>query len=506
MSAASHPRRPLSRAPGGFVTVTLAYWAFMLSDGALRMLVLLHFHTLGFTPFALAWLFVLYEIAGIATNLVAGWIGTRFGLVATLVGGLLLQILALLALAELDPAWSATLSVVFVMLVQGASGAAKDLTKTGAKSAVKRLAPADAARGTLFRLVALLTGSKNAVKGAGFLLGTVLLGTVGFRDATLALALGLVAVFVAVGLALPTGLGTVDVKARFRDVFSTEPAINRLAAARVFLFGARDTWFVVGIPVYFHDVLSDGTAAGDDRAFFLVGAFMAAWIVGYGAVQATAPTLLGASRHALHDSLALTRRWVAALAFTIGALALAATLAALGAGGADAGVAPRWLTATLVAGLLVFGAVFAVNSSLHSYLVLALSRGERTAMDVGFYYAANAVGRLLGTLLSGLSYQLGGIALCLAAATAMALGSLLWAARLARGASAADRDGASSTATRRRSTGPRRSTARPERRDALAAEPASDAQRSVRTPSGVTTRASSEIVSARSNATRGSSR
>ena len=410
-----------------YAAVTLAYWAFMLTDGALRMLVLLHFHTLGFTPLTLAWLFLLYELAGIATNLAAGWIGTRFGLNATLLGGLLLQVFALLALAELDTDWSVAASVTFVMLVQGVAGVAKDLTKTSAKSAVRQLSPADAPRGSLFRLVAVLTGSKNAVKGAGFLLGALLLGAVGFREAVLLLALGLVAVFLAIAFAPPRELAPVKAGTRFREVFSTSSAVNRLSAARVFLFGARDTWFVVGVPIYLHDALSSGTvgvAAGDDaRAFFLVGGFMALWIIGYGVVQASAPALLGASRHALADSVALAVRWAGRLALLIGALALVVALA---------GAAPSpALNVALVAGLLAFGAVFALNSSLHSYLILALSGDGRTAMDVGFYYMANAAGRLLGTLLSGLSYQAGGLVACLGAATAMTLGSWLCARRLA---------------------------------------------------------------------------
>lgn len=49
----------------------------MLSDGALRMLVLLHFNGLGFSLIQLAYLFLLYEIAGIVTNLAAGWLAAR---------------------------------------------------------------------------------------------------------------------------------------------------------------------------------------------------------------------------------------------------------------------------------------------------------------------------------------------------------------------------------------------------------------------------------------------
>jgi len=400
--------------------VTAAYWAFMLTDGALRMLVLLHFHVLGFSPVQLAYLFLLYEFMGIATNLSAGWIAARFGLTSTLYAGLALQIAALLALTRLDPAWALAASVAFVMAVQGVSGAAKDLAKMSAKSAVKLLAPAGE-KGALFRWVALLTGSKNAVKGLGFLLGAALLATAGFEAAVLGMAALLAAILAAVVLAMPAGLPRGSKTAKFAEVFSRDANVNRLSAARLFLFGARDAWFVVGVPIHFYGVLSDGTVAGNRAAFFAVGVFMALWIVGYGAIQALAPMLLRARERSAEDAAGLARFWAGTLALIPAALAAAAF-----AGGGAA-----WLTAALVAGLLLFGAVFALNSALHSYLILAFARAERVAMDVGFYYMANAAGRLLGTLLSGLSYQAGGLPACLAAAAAMAALSWLCAARLA---------------------------------------------------------------------------
>jgi hypothetical protein len=414
---------PVARPLAAYAAVTAAYWAFMLTDGALRMLVLLHFNALGFSPITLAWLFLLYEVAGIATNLAAGWIAARFGLTATLYAGLGIQIVALVALAQLDPGWSVAASVAFVMAAQGASGVAKDLAKMGAKSAVKLLAPA--ADGGLFRWVAALTGSKNAVKGLGFLLGAGLLGWAGFAGAALGMAAVLAAVLAAVALLTPAGLPRGRKAAKLRDVWSKDPRINRLSAARLFLFGARDVWFVVGVPIYFYGVLSDGTEEGRRAAFFLVGGFMALWIIGYGAVQAAAPAILRGARADLGRATAAVWRWAAALAAIPAALAVAAVVAD---GPQD------WLTATLVAGLLVFGVVFAVNSSLHSYLILAFARGDRVTMDVGVYYGANAAGRLVGTLLSGLSYQAGGLALCLAVAAGMAACSAAAAARIGAGA------------------------------------------------------------------------
>src|SRR6056297_320570 len=391
----------------------------MLTDGALRMLVLLHFHTLGFSPLQLAWLFVLYEAAGMVTNLSAGWIAARFGLTSPLYAGLGIQVVALIALTFLDPTWTIAASVAFVMVVQGASGVAKDLAKMSSKSAVKLLAPAGT--GGLFRWVAMLTGSKNAVKGLGFLLGAGLLATVGFVWAVLGMAAVLAAILVAVLFAMPPGLPKGRKGTSFAQVFSTSANVNRLSAARVFLFGARDVWFVVGIPIYFHAVLSDGTEAGDRAAFFMVGSFMAAWIILYGAVQAAAPRLLRAATTPERDLVGKARVWAWALAAIPAALTAAALVSA----------EPQpWLTATLVAGLLVFGAVFAVNSSLHSYLILAFTRAERVTMDVGFYYMANAGGRLLGTVLSGLTYQTGGLALMLATATAMVALSALAAGHL----------------------------------------------------------------------------
>lgn len=414
-SKTAEPPKGLS----AYVAVTAAYWAFMLTDGALRMLVLLHFHTLGFSAVQLAYLFVLYEVAGMVTNLSAGWLAARFGLTTTLYAGLALQVGALLALSQLDPSWQIASSVVFVMVVQGLSGVAKDLAKMASKSAVKLLAPKEG--DGLFRWVAVLTGSKNAVKGLGFLLGAALLATVGFTGATLAMAAVLAAILLAVGLAMPSGLPAGRKGAKFSEVFSKSANINWLSAARVFLFGARDVWFVVGIPVYFYAVLSDGSEAGNRAAFFMIGTFMAVWIIFYGAIQAAAPRLLRAAQRSEADLIAAARNWAALLAIVPAALALAVLLA---------GAPAMWLTVLLVLGLMVFGGLFAVNSSLHSYLILAFSKEERVTMDVGFYYMANAGGRLLGTVLSGLTYQLGGVPACLGTAAAMVAVSALAAGRL----------------------------------------------------------------------------
>ena len=397
--------------PAGFaayITVTAAYWAFMLTDGALRMLVLLHFHTLGFSPVQLAYLFVLYEIAGVITNLSAGWVAARFGLTSTLYAGLSLQVLALLALTQLDPAWSITASVVFVMLVQGLSGVAKDLAKMSSKSAVKILAPATG--GGLFRWTAILTGSKNAVKGSGFLLGAVLLAVFGFVPSVLTMAAVLFVILIGVVMGMPKGLPVGRKNAKFSEVFSKNRNINWLSAARLFLFGARDVWFVVGLPIYFYAVLSDGTTESNNMAFFMIGTFMAVWTILYGIAQGSAPRILKAACRSDTEIMALAKRWVGLLiivpAFLAGLVWLVPEPSNV-------------LTATIVLGLLVFGGTFAVNSALHSFLILSLTDAKRVTMDVGFYYMANSVGRLVGTVLSGFTYQMGGLSLCLGTAAVM---------------------------------------------------------------------------------------
>ncbi len=379
-----------------YAVVTAAYWGFMLTDGALRMLVLLHFHRLGYTPFELAVLFLAYELMGIITNAGGGWVASRFGLKLTLTGGLLLQIVALLALSALDPAWPKELSVLFVLVVQGLSGVAKDLTKMSSKSALKFVVPENETGG-LYRWVALLTGSKNAIKGLGFFIGALLLSVAGFQDGLWLMAGFLAVILAGAALAVEKGMGKAKKKAKFTEIFSKSREINLLSAARVFLFGARDVWFVVGVPVFMYDQLG--------WTFNQVGAFMAAWVIGYGFVQAVAPKLTSRSLDGLSTEVRAARIWLVLLALIVVVIIAALSL------GVDPGV-------TLIAGLALFGIVFAVNSAVHSYLILALSENDGVTMNVGFYYGANATGRLLGTLLSGISYQWAGIDGCLIVAFA----------------------------------------------------------------------------------------
>lgn len=379
-----------------YAIVTAAYWGFTLTDGALRMLVLLHFFRLGYSPFTLAFLFLLYEAAGIGANLIGGWLATRFGIARMLAVGLATQIIGFLMLSAMSPDWAAALSVAWVVVAQGVCGVAKDLTKTASKSAIK-LTSGDAS-GRLFRWVAFFTGSKNAMKGIGFFLGGLLLEVLGFRGALWVMAAGLALILAGVVLALPPLMGKAKASTSVRELFARNRGVNLLAAARIFLFGARDVWFVVGLPVFLY-------AAG--WTFTMVGGFLALWTIGYGIMQAAAPALVRRSADGLSTEVPAARWWSLLLALV--PLALTGAL--------SAGVTAPALV--VVAGLALFGFVFAVNSSLHSYLVLAYAGSEKAAEDVGFYYAANATGRFGGILLSGLLYGFGGLPACLAGSAVM---------------------------------------------------------------------------------------
>ena len=379
-----------------YAIVTAAYWGFTLSDGALRMLVLLHFYRLGYSPFTLAFLFLLYEAMGVVANLVGGWLATRYGIARMLTVGLATQITGFLLLSALSPSWTAVMSVAWVVLAQGVCGVAKDLTKTAGKSAIK-LTAGDAS-GQLFKWVAFFTGSKNAMKGVGFFLGGLLLQSVGFQTALWIMAGMLACVLIGVVGFVPPLMGKGQASKSARELFAKNRAINLLAAARVVLFGARDVWFVVGVPVFLY-------ASG--WTFTMVGGFLALWTIGYGAVQALAPAIVSRSPDGLSAEVPAARLWSALLAVVPIGLAVLVVMEV------------AHLEWVVVAGLALFGVAFAVNSSVHSYLILAYAGSEKAAEDVGFYYAANALGRFVGTLLSGLLYQWGGLSYSLAGSALM---------------------------------------------------------------------------------------
>ena len=380
-----------------YLIVTASYWSFTLTDGALRMLVLLHFYTLGYTPFTLATLFLLYETAGIFANLGGGWLATRYGIPRMLQVGLILQIGGLLLLSAMDPTWGAAVSVTWVVLAQGISGVAKDVTKTASKSAIK--ATSEGGAGQLFRWVAWFTGSKNAMKGFGFFAGGLLLQTIGFHAALWSMAGMLVLVLGGVVTSLPTTLGKAKASKSFGELFAKTRAINVISAARIFLFGSRDVWFVVGLPVFLY---------ANGWKYIEVAGFIAAWTIGYGVVQAVAPSVVRRSPDGLSREIPEARVWGALLTV------IPAVIAVL----VQAHVSPN-PALLVVVGLSIFGFVFAVISSLHSYLVLAYAGSKKAAEDVGFYYAANAAGRLAGILLSGALTQYGGLPACLWGSAAM---------------------------------------------------------------------------------------
>jgi predicted MFS family arabinose efflux permease len=385
-----------------YALVTAAYWGFTLTDGALRMLVLLHFHELGFTAVELAFLFLFYEFFGIVTNLFGGLLAARAGLKITLTGGLALQVLALVMLALAPSAWPVLWSVAYVMSAQALSGIAKDLTKMSAKTSVKVLVPAGE-HGALFRWVAVLTGSKNALKGVGFFLGGFLLATLGYRGSLYAMAGALAIVWIGSAASLPRELGRAKKKAKFAGLLSKSREINVLSAARFFLFAARDVWFVVGVPVFLSSTMH--------WSFTRVGAFLALWVIGYGVVQSIAPGVIGRFTGGAVPGGGAARGLALALV----------VVAVLVAVGSRSVAAPLFV---VVVGLALFGLVFATNSSVHSFLVLAYSKDDDVALNVGFYYMANAGGRLLGTLLSGLLFQLGGVTGCMWGSAALALATL----------------------------------------------------------------------------------
>ncbi len=372
--------------------VTGGYWAFTITDGAIRMLVVLYFHQLGYSPFEVAMLFLLYEFFGVVTTLTGGWLAARIGLNRTMNIGMMMQVTALVMLTVPD-AW---LTVVYVMAAQALSGIAKDLNKMSAKASVKLLVTDQ--QSALFRWVAILTGSKNALKGVGFFVGAALLQWLEFRGALLVLAGALFLVSLATLVLLPGQLGQMKNKPAFSQVFSTIPAINWLAASRFFLFGSRDVWFVVGLPVFLYEAL--------EWSFIEIGTFMAYWVIGYGFVQASAPGLLKFLGN--KSNVTATRLWAFILALLPAAIAL--------------GLGFQWPAEQLIfIGLSLFAVVFALNSALHSYLILAYSAHDKVALNVGFYYMANAGGRLTGTVLSGLFYQWYGLSGCLWLSSAFVL-------------------------------------------------------------------------------------
>jgi len=394
-----------------YALVTGNYWAFTLTDGALRMLVVLHFHSLGYNALQIAVMFIFYELFGVVTNLLGGFLGARVGLNRTMNIGLGLQLVAL-SMLLVNPQ---LLTIAWVMAAQAVSGVAKDLNKMSAKSAIKLLAPAGQSS-SLYRWVALLTGSKNTLKGLGFFLGGALLTGVGFTTSILIMLIGLGSIWLLSLLLLKADLGRSKNKPNIAQLLSKSSTINQLSGARLFLFAARDVWFVVALPIYLAQQLS--------WTSWQVSTFLAVWIIVYGLVQVLAPLL---TPQAHNESPSTTFKFAHNTTFKwqIG-LALVPLIMAYGLH------SQLHSSTVLVVGLGIFGFVFAVNSSLHSYLIVALAKTDSVALDVGFYYMANAAGRLLGTLLSGWVFLQFGFIACLLLSSALVLSAVYITHKLAR--------------------------------------------------------------------------
>jgi predicted MFS family arabinose efflux permease len=256
------------------------------------------------------------------------------------------------------------------------------------------------AQGKLFKWVAILTGSKNALKGIGFFLGAVLLSIWGFSGAILSMFVLLVATLVCSLFLLSENLGQSKQKAKFSQLLSKSPAINALSFSRLFLFASRDVWFVVALPVFLSQYWSWSPA--------MVGGFFATWVIAYGLVQTLTPVI---TRRNLPNGK-LSAQWVFALAVIPAMLTLLVS---------DASSNNATFNLAFIIGLFIFGAIFAVNSSIHSYLIVRLAAHDGTSLDVGFYYMANAAGRLLGTVLSGAVFQWYGLEACLWVSSAFLL-------------------------------------------------------------------------------------
>lgn len=382
----------------------------MFTDGVTRMILLLHFHTLDFTPVQLAMIFLMYELVGMITNLYSGWMGAKFGMARTLYVGLIIQIISLFILAQIKPDWSIAASLVFIMVLQGMSGAARNLTTTTSKSSLKIIT--DNQEGALFKWAARLTGSKNFIRGVGFLSGAVMLGLIGFSHSLILIGGFRAVVTAGVIIVRVSNLPGGEKGIRLREVFSKNQNVNSLAMARMFLYGARDVWFVVGFPIYLFEVISDGSIAGDMRACLLVGLFTGVWIVFYGMIQTFSPNFVNYGNLPVLTLVQYLKNWgrgIPSILFILSGLTFLEHMNF------------NWIPATIILGLFIIGYIFAISSSIHSFLILAFAQSSRVTLDVGYYYMANSGGRVIGTFLSGLSYQLGGITLCMFTASATAL-------------------------------------------------------------------------------------
>jgi hypothetical protein len=377
-----------------FIIITITYLLFTVTDGAVRMLVLLHAYNKGFTAMEVAIMFTLYELMGAVTNLAAGVAGSKWGIRATLISGLLLQIVGLGMLYGWSDDWSKGEAIVYVTIAQAMCGIAKDLTKLGGKTVTKLVTPEEK-QVRLFKLVSALTGYKNSLKGVGYFMGAALLDW--SYEAAISVNIGFIIVALPFAIfGLTTQLGRVASKnITLAAVFKQSDNINYLSLARLFLFGSRDLWFEVPLPFY----LRSPEGLGWPRA--AVGALLASYIIIYGQCQSYSPQLVLAPLKQSPPNKWACILWNAVLAVCpifMGAMALTSMYD-------EPGDSSTGKVATLMIGVFSFAIIFAINSAVHSYLVVKYAEGNKVAMNVGFYYMANAFGRLTGTIISGALYS-----------------------------------------------------------------------------------------------------
>jgi len=376
-----------------FAIISLAYLLFTVTDGALRMIVLLHAYNKAFSAWEVALMFSLYETAGVFTNLLAGIAGARWGIKNTLVIGLVLQLGGIGMLAGWQDDWTKTEAIIYVTCAQMLCGIAKDLTKLGGKTVTKLVTPEEK-QAKLFKLVAWLTGMKNSLKGLGYFLGSAFL----LWNYYAALAFNAILILLAIPPALfglTNALGrTRKENLTFKQIFKKNPNVNWLSLARVFLFGSRDLWFEVPLPFFLRDNL---VGLGWNRA--AVGGFLAGWIIFYGQVQSWSPQHLLLPLRQFPANNKHAALWAAILVaspFVMGSIVQWSSV--------FQDRETTGMTVIMVLGLLIFAFIFAVNSAIHSYLIVKYCEGDKVAVNVGYYYMANAVGRLSGTIVSGALY------------------------------------------------------------------------------------------------------
>lgn len=381
-----------------FAIISVSYLLFTITDGAVRMIVLLHAYQQQFSALDVAIMFSMYEAAGIITNLAAGMLGARWGIKTTLLWGLTVQLFGLGMLFGWQEDWSKAEAIIYVTASQMLCGVAKDLTKLGGKTVTKLVTP-EGKNSSLFKLVSLITGWKNSLKGAGYFLGAATVGVNYYMSLGILCGLVVAAMpWAIIGLSNQLGR-TRKENVSFSQLFNNNHNINTLSLSRVFLFASRDLWFEVPLPFFLRSAES---GIGWSRA--LTGAFLAIFIIVYGQVQSWTPqVVLQPLRQSPPDKYGAFW-WAASLVVPLSILGGIM----LGTGIYGPGVDPAPAIVAITVLLYSFCVLFAVNSAIHSYLIVRYAQSDKVAMQVGVYYASNALGRLVGTMLSGVLYTYAG--------------------------------------------------------------------------------------------------